>query len=408
MSNSVTNVEIEDVLSSIRRLVSDGEKLRGDIVPPQADDPAEPSDEGSDTATEQTQPATESPVRFVLTAAHRVDQAEAANTSAPQPDEGSDQSEPTPSEIVWADDGDAEEPAELTELTNETPSWVEEGQAELDEIEAAADKVDGEGSVDSWSFSSADNATTDLTASDPANDEDIIAHDGTDEEPAGALILENAVVEDTGSGSWDDEAVSDPEPESESDLADEPTISGDRARLASTIAELEAAVRGQADDWEPDGSEETPVMDWADAGEEVIFSSRLGGPRVAEPVESPDAAKTEAEDIATDDVAEPQVEAVADLGDAEVIEDQPGRTRPEVDYEADAGAYDIEEPDALEPQLSAFLEHDDVLDEATLRQMVSDIVREELQGPLGERITRNVRKLVRREIYRALASRDYD
>ena len=49
-----------------------------------------------------------------------------------------------------------------------------------------------------------------------------------------------------------------------------------------------------------------------------------------------------------------------------------------------------------------------MLDEATLRQMVADIVREELQGPLGERITRNVRKLVRREIYRALASQNFD
>ncbi|MEO0911907.1 MAG: hypothetical protein AAFY59_02815, partial [Pseudomonadota bacterium] len=37
-------------------------------------------------------------------------------------------------------------------------------------------------------------------------------------------------------------------------------------------------------------------------------------------------------------------------------------------------------------------------DEATLRSMVSEIVREELQGELGERITRNVRKIVRREV----------
>ena len=47
-----------------------------------------------------------------------------------------------------------------------------------------------------------------------------------------------------------------------------------------------------------------------------------------------------------------------------------------------------------------------LLDEDTLRDMVSDIVREELQGALGERITRNVRKLVRREIQRALTAQD--
>jgi hypothetical protein len=35
--------------------------------------------------------------------------------------------------------------------------------------------------------------------------------------------------------------------------------------------------------------------------------------------------------------------------------------------------------------------------------MVSDIVREELQGRLGERITRNVRRMVRHEIEKALS-----
>ncbi|MBT5822329.1 MAG: DUF2497 domain-containing protein, partial [Rhodobacteraceae bacterium] len=49
-----------------------------------------------------------------------------------------------------------------------------------------------------------------------------------------------------------------------------------------------------------------------------------------------------------------------------------------------------------------------VVDEEALRDMVSEIVRQELQGPLGERITRNVRKLVRREIYRALAANELD
>ncbi len=49
---------------------------------------------------------------------------------------------------------------------------------------------------------------------------------------------------------------------------------------------------------------------------------------------------------------------------------------------------------------------EELLDEETLRELVAEIVRNELQGPLGERITRNVRKLVRREIQRALASQE--
>ena len=49
-----------------------------------------------------------------------------------------------------------------------------------------------------------------------------------------------------------------------------------------------------------------------------------------------------------------------------------------------------------------------IVDESMLREMVADIVRQELQGALGERITRNVRKLVRREINRALAAHELD
>ena len=49
-----------------------------------------------------------------------------------------------------------------------------------------------------------------------------------------------------------------------------------------------------------------------------------------------------------------------------------------------------------------------VMDEEALRELVRDIIREELQGTLGERITRNVRKLVRAEVARALAVRDFE
>ena len=53
-------------------------------------------------------------------------------------------------------------------------------------------------------------------------------------------------------------------------------------------------------------------------------------------------------------------------------------------------------------------EEETILDEEMLRDLVSEMVREELQGELGDRITRNVRKLVRREIQRALASREFE
>lgn len=45
------------------------------------------------------------------------------------------------------------------------------------------------------------------------------------------------------------------------------------------------------------------------------------------------------------------------------------------------------------------------LDDAALRDLIRDVLREELQGAMGERVTRNLRKLVRAEIARALTAR---
>lgn len=44
-----------------------------------------------------------------------------------------------------------------------------------------------------------------------------------------------------------------------------------------------------------------------------------------------------------------------------------------------------------------------ILDEEALRAVINAIVREELQGELGDRISRNLRKLIRREIGQILA-----
>lgn len=93
--------------------------------------------------------------------------------------------------------------------------------------------------------------------------------------------------------------------------------------------------------------------------------------------------------------------------------------------DVEAQVADVDDPDVLDPEpleleasdvVASAVVGDDledvteegVLDEAALRELVSDIVREELQGALGERITRNVRKLVRREIQRALSAHDLD
>ena len=60
-------------------------------------------------------------------------------------------------------------------------------------------------------------------------------------------------------------------------------------------------------------------------------------------------------------------------------------------------------PEQDEPR-SLFHEPDELpLDREMLRSLIGEVLREELQGTLGERMTRNVRKLVRAEIRRALA-----
>ena len=85
------------------------------------------------------------------------------------------------------------------------------------------------------------------------------------------------------------------------------------------------------------------------------------------------------------------------------------------DVGSDSDAYNAEGDNAetvevdVEPQQAAFSQSaDELLDEDALRDIVSETVREELQGALGERITRNVRKLVRREIHRALAAQELE
>lgn len=73
--------------------------------------------------------------------------------------------------------------------------------------------------------------------------------------------------------------------------------------------------------------------------------------------------------------------------------------------DADAATADA----AAEDDVQLFGADDDtVIDMDMLRDLVAEVIREELQGPLGERITRNVRKLVRQEIARALEAQKFD
>ena len=126
----------------------------------------------------------------------------------------------------------------------------------------------------------------------------------------------------------------------------------------------------------PDDFSEAPMADFAE-DEEAFPEPRGQGPAVRAPLRQ---------------MTPPQDDSAwADAAEAAVRADLAQETEEEVIsglYEAHAGGVQF--------------------DEAVLRDLVRDLIREELSGTLGERITRNVRKLVRAEIARALALREFE
>lgn len=191
----------------------------------------------------------------------------------------------------------------------------------------------------------------------------------------------------------------------------------DEISLEQRIAELEAAVAYVEEDWEPDGSE----MERRDLSFEDIEDVEVEGgegpaeflraePRPGEETE----AEVEVEEALTFDAVAAEdpaprgpelVEPLPEPDEPVTLEAQPEvEDLPQVDTPDEAE----DEPDSDANMFSGDAPDMDVLDEETLRQLVNDIVRQELQGELGERITRNVRKLVRREINRAMATRDFE
>ncbi|WP_108860245.1 hypothetical protein [Ruegeria sp. Alg231-54] len=145
--------------------------------------------------------------------------------------------------------------------------------------------------------------------------------------------------------------------------------------LSAKIEALEAAIARTEDQWEPDGDSEDEYS--GTPAKALEFSARKEfsdtGGKKAEPTQ----AKAK-EAVATT--------KATFIRDPEVITAPP--------------AHPVEA--AAEDSAIAGISED------ALRKMIAEVVREELQGVLGERITRNVRKMVRREIYKALAEQDLE
>ncbi len=298
MSDPVTKMEIEDVLSSIRRLVSNGHQDRNATLP---------------RALHED--------RLVLTPSLRVDESlhstmtdDSIHNDLPETSEADATAEPEAESKVWEPPIMTAERFRTTRLRPGAPAMVSQPEGDPD-----AEERESRGGV-------------------------------TGEPPLG---------------------------------------------LEAQVAEFEAAVAGRDDQWEPDGTSDdalagqpVPSLDWHDVGEDSEQDAD-GDDRSAGP--NWDA---------------PDWEEAADSAPADPAEDWQDVPPHEAHHRADETLATGPDEDDEEPQGLSLDET--MLDEDSLRDLVSEIVRQELQGALGERITRNVRKLVRREIHRALTSQDFD
>ena len=324
MSESMTTVEIEDVLSSIRRLVSEDLRPTHKLV----------------SAALQKGAS-----KLILTPALRI--VSDVRTALPETGAGPD------------------DQRDLQSVLLEIETKDEDAQAEVLPVFGSVRLVD--------QSAMADNADDIAAAPD-------------------ATFLTSAMSRITGLAGVDAEVVSHPD------------------RIEAVVAAVGAAVG--PDEWEPDGGEPAPQEKaWDDAVWNHSGESDAAGRELA----------VEAGSCVAVDVS---VVAETDIAAADDVAGEVGQTDPTpLDLGADQGSFAgadsivFQEPITYAPAMSVHdaAEASDELDESAafvsedlLREIVRDMVREELQGNLGERITRSVRKLVRAEISQALATRDFD
>ncbi len=390
MADPAKSDDIEDVLSSIRRLVSEHQPIQRPAptpTPSSAEAPPSPEREATDKliltqALRVTDP--EDPWRTISprTSAESDDTVVAEDVAADEqtePTQAIDQVGSVDPEVEAAEEGDDASTDWTQELWGEGPSSVadadpqlmadqwdegdlplpaespeDEGNsidAPLDVTEAALSSPDEDDGLPPLSFI---RSTSSVSAYDPEDGDEVF---GEDELPSATLDLASARGARPEEASPDDAGAPRVKVQILRPVPDVPQSQAEESDETDHAPSFAEAGRGSAvEDVDPLAALESVVTEFGAA---------------AEPSDAPEA-----------DLAD---ETAAAHDDADTFEDL-GADSP------------FTFPD----------ESDGFVDEEALREIIAEVVREELQGEMGVRITRNIRKLVRREIRLALSAQDLD
>jgi hypothetical protein len=419
MSDPVTNVEIEDVLSSIRKLVSEDSRPASSArkperlgrlvltpdqrVPDEASEPARSSEPvllTQPVATPDKSDATEVSERSLDEIPGDARLADFGDVEGAFPDFDTFEADPQPeavSETESALDDTAAEPEDPADPADHgnLNRMIEE------EVAAALGVSDAHERHDTW-----DDAADESDA--PELDEYGSGDEVYPTEDSPGEDTEAAAHEDPGTAkdfSWNTPSVSDGDAPVEADFESSEEEDDMAAPLPEDWARDTDAHETDADEPAPDAPPQTLEDKVAALGRLVA----RGNDEFEEERDRPDADELAAasEPMAwPDDAPFVEAEEPEEPVGSNVLDAHDAWPKAEPDQPAARAEPPVTRPEPAAP--SAPEDDPFEIDEAILRELVGDIVRQELQGALGERITRNVRKLVRREIHRMLISQDFD
>jgi len=409
MSDRVTNAEVEDVLSSIRRLVSDDNRAEQGFA---ATVKATFSEESA-RQIEQVKSNRVKSDRLVLTPALRVagDGADPRVADAASVPEAAVQDPPeNPADVATSSlgFGGDQESEQKTATGGEAPDFAEDY------------------STDPYDFDKVE--TTRPTPFVLDDKKLVVAADNV-------VAADSAVPTSSAVQAEPVETLTDtPEPDfsvgQQVQVETTKPVSNSVA-LGAKIAALETAIGEISDIWEPDHAGESDYagtaaqeMTWdedaPEAAEEayrpilppVVLTPKTDeapagddGDTIVSAPQEPEKATTAAAFTSSRNRA-PETSATEQIKPETTA--APASNRFDTSEIASAQAAPSPSPSPSPENDMALPGDDQFIDEEMLRDMVGDIVRAELQGALGERITRNVRKLVRREIHRALAAHELE